>query len=61
MKAFEKTYGALDDYDVNKLYVDEESLAVRGLTADDLCVPVETMSRAALGKLIEEQDVVLSF
>jgi hypothetical protein len=31
------------------------------LTADDLCVPVETMSRAALGKMIEEQDVVLSF
>ena len=30
--AFEKTYGALDDYDVNKLYVDEESLAARGLT-----------------------------
>jgi len=61
MKGFEKTYGALDDYDVNKLYVDEESLAARGLTADDLCVPVEIMSRAALGKLMEEQDVLLSF
>jgi tRNA 2-thiouridine synthesizing protein C len=61
MKAFEKTYGALEDYDVTKLYVDSESLAARGLTGDDLCVPVEVMSRAELGKLMEEQDVLLSF
>ena len=61
MKAFEKTYGALEDYDVTKLYVDPESLAGRGLTADDLCVPVEIMSRADLGKRMEEQDVLLSF
>jgi tRNA 2-thiouridine synthesizing protein C len=61
MKGFEKTYGALEDYDVSKLYVDQESLAARGLTADDLCVPVEVMSRAEIGKLMEEQDVVLSF
>jgi len=61
MKAFEKTYGALEDYDITKLYVDEESMAARGLTADDLCVPVEIMSRAKLGKMIEDQDVVLSF
>lgn len=61
MKAFEKTYGALEDYDVTKLYVDRESLAARGLTADDLCVPVDIMSRAELGKRMEEQDVLLSF
>ena len=61
VKAFEKTLGALEDYDVTKLYVDQESLAERGLTADDLAVPVEVLSRAAIGKLMEEQDVVLSF
>ena len=61
MKGFEKTYGALEDYDVTKLYVDQESMAARGLTPDDLCVPVEMMPRADLGKLMEEQDVVLSF
>ena len=60
-KNFSPTYRALEDYDVTKLYVDEESLKARGLTADDLCVPVETMSRAAIGKLMEEQDVLLSF
>ena len=61
VKGFEKTYGALEDYDITKLYVDQESLAARGLSADDLCVPVEIMSRAELGKKMEEQDVVLSF
>jgi len=61
VKGFEKTYGALDDYDINKLYVDQESLAARGLTAEDLCVPVQVVSRAELGKLMEEQDVLLSF
>ena len=61
MKGFEKTYGALEDYDVTKLYVDSESLAARALSADDLCVPVEVVSRAELGKLMEEQDVLLSF
>ncbi len=61
VKGFEKTYGALEDYDVTKLYVDAESLAARGLTADDLTVPVDVVSRADLGKLMEEQDVLLSF
>ncbi len=61
IKAFEKTFGALEDYDVTKIYVDQESLAERGLTADDLTIPVEVLSRAEIGKRMEEQDVVLSF
>lgn len=60
-KNFQPTYRALDDYDVNKLYVERESLEARGLTADDMCVPVSVMSRAEIGKLMEEQDVLLSF
>ena len=61
LKNFQPTYRALEDYDVTKLYVDQESLAARGLTADDLSVPVEVMSRAQLGQMMEEQDVLLSF
>ena len=61
VKNFQPTYRALEDYDVTKLYVDQESLAARGLTADDMSVPVEVMSRAELGKIMEEQDVLLSF
>jgi len=61
MKNFSPTYRALDDYDVNKLYVERESLQARGLTADDLVVAVEIVDSAQLGKLMAEQDVVLSF
>ena len=60
-KSFQPTYRALDDYDINKLYVEKEALDARGLTADDMCVPVEVLSRAEIGKLMETQDVVLSF
>jgi tRNA 2-thiouridine synthesizing protein C len=61
VKSFQPTYRALDDYDVNKLYVEQEGLESRGLNADDLCVPVEVLPRAEIGKLMAQQDVVLSF
>ena len=61
MKNFQPTYRALDDYDINKLYVEKEALEARGLSADDMCVPVEVLTRAEIGKLMETQDVVLSF
>ena len=60
-KNFSPTYRALDGYDIEKLYVEEEALAARGLTEDDLLVDVTVMSRAELGNLMEEQDVVLTF
>lgn len=61
MKNFSPIYRALEDYDVDKLYVDADSLRERGLTAEDLIVPVQVLDRAALGALMEQQDVVLSF
>lgn len=61
VKNFQPTYRALDDYDVNKLYVEKEALEARGLSAEDMCVPVEVLSAADIGKLMEEQDVLLSF
>ena len=60
-KNFSPTYRALDGYDVEKLYVERESLAARGLTEDDLIVDVSVLSSAELGALMAEQDVVLSF
>jgi tRNA 2-thiouridine synthesizing protein C len=60
-KNFSPTYRALEDYDVEKLYVGKESLEARGLTAEDLLVPVTVLDRAAMGALMDEQDVVLSF
>jgi len=59
IKGFSKTFGVLDGYDVEKLYVDQISLEERGLTEDDLVVDVEILSSAEIGKLMTEQDVVV--
>ena len=61
MKNFSPTYRALEGYDIEKLYVEKESLEERGLTEDDLMVDVEVLSRADMAALMEEQDVILSF
>jgi tRNA 2-thiouridine synthesizing protein C len=61
VKNFSPIYRALDDYDIQKLYVERESLEARGLTADNLLVPVEVLSAAQMGALMAEQDVVIGF
>lgn len=75
MKNFSPTYKALGDYEVNRLYVERESLEERGLEEDDLMPltwedeeddwaekpSIHVVSRAALADLIEEQDVILNF
>jgi tRNA 2-thiouridine synthesizing protein C len=61
MKNFSPTYRALEGYDVEKLYVERESLEARGLSEDDLIVDVSVLSSSELGSLMAEQDVVLSF
>ncbi len=75
MKNFSPTYSALGDYDVNKIYVEKESLEERGLTLDDLQHltwedededwaekdSIKLVSRAELADILDDQDVVLSF
>ena len=61
MKNFSPTYRALEGYDVEKLYAEKESLEARGLTKDDLVVPVEVVSSAELADMMDEQDVVVTF
>ena len=61
IKNHSKTYRALEGYDVEKLYVERESLQARGLSEDDLIVDVEVLSTAAMADLMAGQDVVLSF
>lgn len=60
MKNFSPTFRALDGYDVEKLYVEKESLEARGLSPADLVVPVEVLSADELGTLMAEQDVVMT-
>ncbi len=60
-KNFSPTYRALEGYDIEKLYVEKESLEARGLSEDDLLVDVTVLGRKELGELMGQQDVVLSF
>ncbi|MCH7508033.1 MAG: sulfurtransferase complex subunit TusC [Proteobacteria bacterium] len=60
MKNFSKTFGALEDYGVEKIYVEKESLDARGLTAGDLVIPVEVLAAVDLSEIMARQDVVIS-
>ena len=59
IKGYMKTFTALDDYDVEKLYVDRQSLEERGLTQDDLIVEVEILDSAEIGKLMAQQEAII--
>lgn len=61
MKNFSPAYRALEMYDVEKLYVEKESMDARGLTEDDLIVPVEVIGQSELTMLMEQQDVILNY
>lgn len=61
MKNFSPTYRALEGYDVEKLYVEKESMDTRGLSADDLIIPVEIKSSEEIKEIMEDQDIILSF
>mgnify|MGYP000097042866 CR=1 FL=1 len=60
MENFSNTYRALDDYEVEKIYVEKESLEERGLTSDDLIIPVEVLSSEEIREIVAQQDVVIS-
>jgi tRNA 2-thiouridine synthesizing protein C len=59
MKNFSATYRALADYDVEKIYVEKESLLARGLTAGDLVIPVVVLAATDLREVMAQQDVVI--
>ncbi len=75
LKNFSPTFNALGDYEVTKLYVEQESLDERGLTLDDLQdiqyededddwnekPSIIVVSREKMADVMAEQDVVLSF
>jgi tRNA 2-thiouridine synthesizing protein C len=59
-KNFSPAYRALEGYDIEKLYVEKESLEARGLSEGDLLVDVQVLPAAELGALMAEQDVVVT-
>ena len=74
-KNFSPTYRALGDYDVNKIYVEHESLEQRGLQKQDLMPltwededddwaekdSIQVVSSAEMAAIFDQQDVILSF
>jgi len=61
VKNFSPTYRALEGYDIEKLYVEKESMETRGLKESDFIVPVKVISAQEMGDLMLTQDVILSF
>ena len=75
MKNFSPTYAALGDYDINKIYVEKESLEARGLTIDDLQHlvwedededwaekdSIKIVTAAEMAEIMDQSEVVLSF
>jgi len=75
MKNFSKTYTALGDYEVTRIYVERESLEARGLSETDLQElsyededddwaekpSLHIVGSDELAQLMAEQDVVFSF
>ena len=60
-KNFSKIYKALEMYDVEKLFVEKESLDKRGLTEDDLSVDVKVINSSEMKKLITDSEVMFNF
>lgn len=60
VKNFSPTFRALEHYDIEKIYIERESLESRGLTVDDLLIAAEILSSAELANIIDQQDVVIS-
>lgn len=61
MKNFSPTFRALEGYEVEKVYAEKESLEARGLSADDLVIPVEILSAAEIADLMDTQDNIVTF
>lgn len=75
MKNFSPTYAALGDYDVKKIFIEQESLDERGLSLDDLQhlvwedededyaekESIRVISRQEMAALMDESDVIFSF
>ena len=60
-KNFSKIYSALEMYDVEKLFVEKESLESRGLTENDLSVDVKVIDSNEMKKSMSDSEVVLNF
>ena len=58
---YSKTFAALEFYDVEDIYVCQNSLQQRGLSREDLCIEVTVLGKVAIHQKITEHQHCLSF
>lgn len=58
---FAATWRALPDFGVGEIYVEQESLAARGLDAAELVVAARSLPAARLREIMQRQHWLLSF
>lgn len=61
MKPLGDGFPALTEFDVNRFYVHDASLAERGLTPEDLVLDVEVVNSAQIAEILEAAGKVLPF
>jgi len=75
VKNFSLTYKALGDFDINQIYVEKESLELRGLSKENMLPltwedededwtekdSIQVVSSKELTDIIEKQDVIFNF
>ena len=60
VKGFADGFLDLGECDIDHVWVERESLAERGLSEDDLLIPVTLVDAAAMAELMAGMDVVFS-
>jgi len=61
MKPLGDGFPALAEFGVKDFYVHDQALTERGLTVDDLVVPVQAVSSAQIAQILQESGKVLPF
>lgn len=61
IKDFSPTFRALEAYDIEKIYVDKDSLESRGLTVEDLVIEPQVIDSSEVAGLFEQQQNSLIF
>jgi len=61
LKDFSRTFGALRDYGVSRLYCHDQSLANYGISPSDLVIDIESVNDSQIRNLLSEHGKVLNF
>ena len=60
MKNISPTFRSWEDYEIEHIYVEKESLQMRGMNQADLLIETEIIEADQLGKIMEKQDFIFN-